>query len=365
MIGSCEKTAGNVVGSRSDNKLTAEGRLFGLDFARCICILIIIVFHYSETTQNEFRILHFTANGSFGQLSVAVFFAISGMALHLKYPSFPTWQSLRTFWYKRWRAIFPMFYISFLAFFLLKAAASRKLFYEAHPLTLIMTLLGMDGYFKYAINNYSIVGEWFLGAIILLYILYPLICFVMERSRIFIPLFLAAGYVLVLKTDIFDIYPTHNLIVCMAPFYAGIVSMKHYDTVYKNRLTGIVSLILFAVLLFVRIPGDFGESSFVLNQVHGFSLLIVLVQTGEYFSKSGISRAIMLISRLSYPIFLLHHPIISIANILIDPLSIPGEICMLLAVIAVTIVCSQILLWINKRILKSRFFAAADRKLLQ
>lgn len=364
MTGSCEKTAGNAVGSRSDNKLTAEGRLFGLDFARCICIIIIIVFHYSETTQNKFRILHVTANGSFGQLTVAVFFAISGMALHLKYPSFTTWQSLRTFWYKRWRAIFPMFYISFLTFFLLKAAASRKLFYEGNPLTLILTLLGMDGYFKYLINNYSIVGEWFLGAIILLYILYPLICFIMKKSRSFIPVFLIAGYLLVLKTDIFYIYPTHNLIVCMAPFYAGIVTMKHYDAIYKNRFTGIISLILFAVLLFVRIPGYFGESSFILNQIHGLSLLIVLVQTGEHFSKAGISRAVILISRLSYPIFLLHHPIISIANILIDPLSIPGEICMLLAVITATIVCAQILLWINKRIIKSRFFAAADRKLL-
>lgn len=373
MIGSSEKTVSSNIYEKSDNtaansfnnKLSSDGRIFGIDFARCICIIIIIVFHYAETTRNEFKILHFTANGSFGQLAVAVFFAISGMSLHLKYPSFTTGKSLKTFWFRRWRAIFPMFYVSFLAFFLLKAAASRKLFYEAHPVTLLLTLLGMDGYFKYAVNNYSIVGEWFLGAIILLYILYPLICFVMKKSRVLIPVFLIAGYMLVLKTDIFDIYPTHNLIVCMAPFYAGILFMKHYEAVHINRVIGIFSLIVFAVLLFVRIPGNYGESSFILNQIHGFSLLIVLVQFGECFSKAGVSKAVVLISRLSYPIFLLHHPIISIFNMVTDPLSVAGEVCILLAVVIITIICAQLLLWTGNHILKNKYFAAVERKILR
>lgn len=39
---------------------------------------------------------------------------------------------------------------------------------------MLLSLLGMDGYFQYRGPNYYLIGEWFFGAIVFLYILYPL-----------------------------------------------------------------------------------------------------------------------------------------------------------------------------------------------
>ena len=55
------------------------------------------------------------ANGSFGSLFVGVFFLISGGVLYYNYPEV---KNLSTFYYKRWKSIFPMFYITFLFFFI-------------------------------------------------------------------------------------------------------------------------------------------------------------------------------------------------------------------------------------------------------
>lgn len=339
-------------------------RIFGLDLVRCICAILIITYHYAENTQNTFKILHTTANSTFGKSSVASFFVVSGAALYLKYPAFTDLHSLKVFWYKRWKSIFPMFYMSYLLFFLQKAISARKILFGPPPSTLILSVLGIDGYFRYLGPNYYCAGEWFLGAIILLYLLYPLICCVMNRCRYVIPALLVAGYVIMLNTDIFLINPYHNMITCIASFYAGILFMKHSELFFRKKISLVISCVVFAVLAFVRSPIDFGINNVILNQLHGFSIVIILVHAGEFIGRYRIRKAVSLVSTLSYPIFLLHHHIILFLLLIHDPLSVPGEVLMLVAVMAVSLISSQILYFVNSKLTKSKLFRSAEEKLI-
>ena len=247
-------------------------RIFGLDFAKCICAILIIFYHYACHTISEFRFFRDTANGyyAWGWMLDAVFFIVSGATLYYKYPSFPSWYSIKVFWYKRWKSIFPMFYICFIFFFTITAISKHKLFYGPSPLTLILSVFGIDGYCLNYFSTYYQVGEWFLGAIILLYIIYPLILFLIKKCRYCIPVILFIGYLIITQTNIFTIDPLFNLIPCMASFYFGILSMKYFDAIFKSKLLCIISIIVFLLLLLVKLPID-SRYKIVITQLHGFS----------------------------------------------------------------------------------------------
>ena len=102
--------------SVSDMGQNRSKRVFELDFARCICALIIIAFHYACHTENEKKLLFTLPYGrSYGDLAVTVFFILSGAALYCAYPNI---KSIKQFLFKRWKSIFPMFYLCYLYYYL-------------------------------------------------------------------------------------------------------------------------------------------------------------------------------------------------------------------------------------------------------
>ena len=141
-------------------------RISGISFTRAICTIGIVFYHYFSRSKGTFKLLRKTANSTWGFIFVTTFFCISGTVLYYNYPKI---YSLKKFYYKRWKSIFPPFYICYFYFFLTEAFNSHKLFSRGHWTKIIYTLLGIDGYLSYKIKTYYLVGEWFLGAIIILY----------------------------------------------------------------------------------------------------------------------------------------------------------------------------------------------------
>ena len=165
-------------------KVARGGRIDACDFIRFFSAVGIVLYHISCKLPAEgFHLLYTYANGTFGYLFVGVFFILSGAMLYYNQPQIG---SLRTFYYKRWKAIYPMFYLAYLYYFLQTVFSSGALFYKGNAKTMIWTILGLDGYVFYKIDNYYILGEWFLGAIILLYVLYPLLlcCLIIGTKRL-------------------------------------------------------------------------------------------------------------------------------------------------------------------------------------
>lgn len=152
--------------------------LFPLDFVRVLAAVMIVVFHYNATTvlipEIDRPILLFLqyANGTMGHIGVSLFFILAGASL-----MYSTMDKLdiRDYFKKRFLAIFPIYWTVYGAFFTYYYLIKRALPFDKPLWLLLLSVVGMDGYLNYLIPNYYLLGEWFLGCILLIYLLYPLL----------------------------------------------------------------------------------------------------------------------------------------------------------------------------------------------
>lgn len=332
-------------------------RLQEIEFARVCSIIGITIYHYFCYSPGTYKFLFLTSNGTWGDLFVTVFFAISGTVLYYNYPKIT---SLKTFYFKRWKAIFPAFYLCFLPFFLLDVIRFNNFFYAGNPLRFLFSLFGMDGYFLYKCQNYYQIGEWFLGAIIMLYMLYPLLSSAMNKSPFIIPFLLLLEYAWMYCTDFFVIQKFRNLITCMTSFYFGMVAVKNKELFFKNKICGIVSLLIFIFLYFIKMP------NFVfIHQLHGFALFSVLVQLGNWIMRTRLRYIFTQLSKLSFCIYLLHHKILRIVQIIYNPEQWYLILATLSFVILLTILAAKILSVVVDYITESKAFKSLEEKFVE
>jgi surface polysaccharide O-acyltransferase-like enzyme len=186
------------------------------DLIRSISTIIVVCFHYSCALQkygiyafnNYFHI--FFNNGDWAFFSVTMFFMLSGAALFYNYSGSIDKQS---FYFKRWQKLFPMFYLAWSVMFIIKAVTYKTAFWGGAPWKLVLTLFGLDGYFQYLGSNYYILGEWFLGPIVILYVLFPYLNILANTKTLLTTCLLVLCYLVVLNTDWFKISDFRNQIL--------------------------------------------------------------------------------------------------------------------------------------------------------
>ena len=164
----------------------------------------------------------------------------------------------------------------------------------------------MDQYLSYKFKTIGLIGEWFLGAIIIIYILYPILLYLMNINILIINFIVFAGFIIMHKTNFFKIHRDMNIITCINSFYFGMLVIKFQKLFFKNKIVFIISLIIFLFFFFFKVC-----FSMIIRQIQGFSLYIILVQIGEYVMLSRFKGIFMLINNLSYNIFLIHHNVIN------------------------------------------------------
>ena len=99
-------------------------RLFEIDFTRACCCIGIIIFHYfCHATKPQIKFLYFSSNAVYGFLYVTVFFSISGIVLFNRYSKI---KSLKSFYFRRWKSIFPPFYLCYFYFFIKTVFYSKE-----------------------------------------------------------------------------------------------------------------------------------------------------------------------------------------------------------------------------------------------
>lgn len=335
-------------------------RLLNVDFIRAICAIGIICFHFSVHSSSGIRLFIEFANGGVGKLLVTVFFILSGSMLYLNDREIP---SLRRFYFKRWKALFPAFYIAWTFFFLENVHHTGSFFYlkgTASPASLLLTLTGLDGYFIYAIPNYYILGEWFLGAIVLLYLIYPLLLYGMNKYPLQTAVLVSAGFIWVACWNRFQIDPNRNLLSCLFSFYLGALLCRHRRFL-ESRWTGIISTAAAVFLLLVPLP--------FINQL----ILIHIVGAAVYMSLYWIGKGVVSvrvgklfsekIGALSYPVFLLQHQVILRVLARRDPQSQAGYTAVLLLTICITVAAAWLLQFVTKKMTRSGAFQDLERHL--
>ena len=282
-------------------------------------------------------------NAKWGLVAVTVFFMLSGCLLYYNHDEVHK-DEVKEFYKKRWKQIFPSFYLAYVFVLLIQIFRhGNEQFAGKRPWTFIFTLTGMDGYLTAAIPNYYILGEWFLGAIIILYIIYPLLCKLVNLAPIIFAVIASALFLVTFNFEMLNQESFRNIFACIFSFAVGIYVMKY--RLYRSKAFNWFCLASFITIAFL--PININEN--ILNHVEGILLFFGLFAIGSIIMNGGIcSRIIAFISGISYEIFLLQHAAVSMTIKVISPSQYWKETILVILIIIMTIISAWILMNIRK-----------------
>lgn len=336
-------------------------RIDNFDFMRSITAWIIVIYHFAcicNTTPQyaNFPLFYTHANGVWGEnTSVNIFFMLSGASLYYNHADL-NFHNVKKYYFDRFKGIFPMFYIIWMFLFYQKVTTVGSVFYNGNPKYLLLTLFGMDGYLSYRYpNNYYFIGEWFLGALVLLYLLYPVLTWCIKHCKILTTILLGLGSLSMLWLQPhFLIQKERNLIVCMFAFWLGMLFIEYREKLINPWLTAVAGILAF-VLIFIKVPVD----SFICAQLIAISLFLVFYQIGTYAMKPSPARKFFqYTSRLSYAIFLLQHVVMSqiLSLYTSKGLTLSQEWLLLVVTFVFIYVFSEAAIHLNKAVINSKWF---------
>ncbi len=294
-------------------------RILELDLLRVLAMFFVVTYHFGmEYKANGFDVANFlcvTVNYDFGNVAVTLFLLLSGALLFRKY-SDSSVGSLKKFYAARARAIYPPFWIMnlYVVFSLVRHFVSDGTpFFAGNPLKLLLTVTGFDGYVRmFGFENYYFCGDWFIGGIVLLYLLFPLLVWTYKKCRMQLLAVLAVGYGLqyLLVTSVhssLDFRTVFSILpfTLMLKFVLGFCVMEGLPILRKKW---VVALALAYVLLvsFVDLPGllnlDF------LGTLCGLSLFPIILFAGSRLLKNNVlQKGIAFLAPMAYCVFLIQH----------------------------------------------------------
>lgn len=160
-------------------KTMKRERIFYLDFIRALAVILILLTHYNALflymdpqPLDKVVITYKICNLYIGDFGVSLFFIISGAALMYVYENSC---NLAKFYKKRFVAIYPMFWITYIIAFVIQKLVYHADYSGIPKQNILYTIFGFDSYYAAVKPTFFIIGEWFLGCIILVYILFPLL----------------------------------------------------------------------------------------------------------------------------------------------------------------------------------------------
>lgn len=281
-----------------------QKRLYHLDFIRVTAIIAIILFHYNIWSErivspSVLLVKNYTFLGAIG---VSLFLVLSGASIfHSTKNNFNAWQ----FYKKRFLALFPMFYLIYACFmFLALVFHQYDLTVEKNPFAFLLTIVGLDGLLSTVLPTYYLIGEWFLGCIVVLYLLFPAIRygFYLQKETVLIISF--AIFLLLQQYYTFS-FPLQRLpLFRMAEFIFGMYYMA-YSTqkiLYDLRLAAFILSVFIILYFFDRAMLGSIEMNF-----YGVLTFILLANISQYCTGEPFRRIVAFLSRYSYPAFLVHH----------------------------------------------------------
>ena len=284
-------------------------RVFYLDLTRAVAAALIVLTHFNFHLKDQGGgyVLTYQPFGIYvGALGVSLFLIISGAALTLTYRR-PI--NLKRFYWKRFRSIYPMFWTAWvlvaLAFFL---TTNGSLPNAAPAKSVILTVLGIDGLAQaFYFHTMYLLGEWFLGFILVYYLVFPLLLWAIDRFPVITGTVLLVVYAasVVIMHRYFPTYPSAAVLTTRLPELA----FGSYVVLYVRKVPGAAVIPAAAVLAVSamfpeEIPEDVGTT------IVGISAFLILVVVGRYVAIQPVRALVSLIATYSYPIFLVHHVVI-------------------------------------------------------
>ncbi len=283
-----------------------RARLFYLDLIRALATFLIVLTHFNNPFFSEggYLLTNRPFNIYVGDLGVSLFLIISGSALAYTYSS-PL--DLKAFYWKRFKGIYPMFWTAWVLGTLFFFIDSKGHPMNAGPASsIIWTVFGIDGLVaNFHVPTVYLLGEWFLGFIIVFYLVFPLLLHCIERRPVWTAGALAVLYAATLLLGPHISAPLSVIITTRLPELAfGVYLIRYLPKTPKLlALPALLVLICFAVF------GE-GVNKDLATTAVGISAFVVLVAAADLIAIRPVRALVGLVAKYSYPIFLVHHVII-------------------------------------------------------
>jgi len=313
-----------------------ENRKYFIDTIRILATLLVFISHYTDYfsfgSLNAMRDLF---AGTLGRIGVSIFFAVSG---YLVANSLSNRYGLLTYYAGRVIRVLLPYNIAYFSFSLLILSLSvfDSSYFTIAPLSNIITnngdyknilpvIFGLDGILNahFDTNFYFFTGEWFIGTIILLYVISPLIYNGIKTNAFCVVLYSA----FLITTSIFSFsYATNEInnaywffLARLPEFYLGMLIYKfNAFLLAKRTIILIVLLALSFAWCLIRI--SLWNDTFIANSIlpmSPWSMFFSLPLIGISFILSNIINekfnmsTINSFSKYSYPFMLLQHVVIN------------------------------------------------------
>lgn len=280
-------------------------RNYSLDFIRALACIMIIVFHFSISSTKLYQEGSIFKNFSLGSLGVSLFIILSGASLSLSDKKYSYFDYIK----KRIKSIYPLIYICTIYFGVINFLLFPHLFDDVPTYRLIYTIIGIDGILSYKFRTFNIVGEWYIGCIIFLYLIYPFLKKMIDKypKTIFVSLLII--YILSIQFYGLNLSMDRNPIVRLFDFSLGIYFVKYFVIKPVNEkiknITFICSFLIMILTLFIS--NNFNVMYNI--TLGGISTFIVLYYLADFVRHQSLKNIISIISKESYVIFLVHHQI--------------------------------------------------------
>ena len=314
---------------QSTDMLTKQ-KYAAMDFLRILAFFFIILYHFMFELEQKgifnFKkyaggyIYYENSNFNIAMIGVSLFFMLSGAGL--MHSSERKW-NIKEFYVRRFSRLLIPFYIA--EVFVLIASFAIKpewviYFPQVPKYRAVFNLFAMDGYFERYFQTFCLhVGEWFLGALIMLYVIFPLLRFFMKKNR-YVTIGVATVYYLCMVfTDVIHVTPWNNVFLKVYDFVLGMFLITEIPGLMEKKVVRRVlryttlALIIFGVFFKPALPTPVTFNNLlyaIILFIHFFTYEKLGDGEKEIGAKAKGYKIVESICRISYEIFLVHHVII-------------------------------------------------------
>ena len=306
--------------------MNTQKRYYFMDLLRILSFLIIIGYHFFKDLSLRFSAempdpdpLLQAGNVHLGMIAVSMFFMISGAGLTLQMNKktascesagqaagvdISIWKD---YYKSRFFQIMIPFYVSYLFYAAYKLKTTHGAVFAGIPLwRAVFTLIGIDEYVNMTgFRTFTLgIGEWFLGALILIYAIFPLLYFCLKKWEIPSVLAVCLYYVLLVQNYHSAVPWYMNVFVKICEFIVGMLIAMHLEELMRRPYCCVLIL---TPLLPLPAP--------IVNTLTCAGIFLLAMQAEPLLRRSeALGRALGLIGGYTFYIYLIHHAVIYTLN---------------------------------------------------
>jgi len=282
----------------------------GLTGLRGVAACWVMLMHFRDVTPTQvwqFPIFdRVISNGAYG---VDIFFVLSGFVISYAYEGWFTRRlglnDIYRFLTYRFARIYPVHLVTFVfmnVLFMLRALTSGiHGLPERYDLVTLLSSLTLThdwipGCQTPNMPAWSVSAEWFA------YILFPLLCLILARTRWLILVYLATG----LGLALFQPFGTYGPAHVLSGFLVGMAAYRLWESISLVRFPRITGLLVGVSIMFW---GSSAEPPMATGLVFFSVLVIALADPEDFLGRTLSLPAAMYLGEISYSLYMVHWPV--------------------------------------------------------